>query len=112
MQLIILCMQLLSALRNTKRNQLNPLLAQVHCQKCHDAWNQLQLPQLQAPMPILSYNLGSIMTSFIPSLALPSFVFEQPAISILLPVALGTGVGYSTRRTFSHTSDWSGVSTN
>ena len=62
-------------------------------------------------VPILSYNFGSIIASFIPFLALPSFVFEQPAILILLPVALGTGVGYSTRRTFSHTSDRPGVST-
>ncbi|OCL02361.1 TspO/MBR-related protein [Glonium stellatum] len=37
------------------------------------------------------------MTSFIPSLALPSIAFEQPAIAILLPIALGTGIGYSTR---------------
>ncbi|OCK81030.1 TspO/MBR-related protein [Lepidopterella palustris CBS 459.81] len=37
------------------------------------------------------------MTSFIPYLTLPKFVFEQPAVSILLPIALGTGVGYSTR---------------
>jgi len=40
-------------------------------------------------IPILSYNFGSIMTSFIPSPALPSFVFEQLAISILLGRASG-----------------------
>lgn len=37
------------------------------------------------------------MTSYIPSLTLPSFIFEQAAASILLPVTLGTAVGFSTR---------------
>jgi benzodiazapine receptor len=37
------------------------------------------------------------MTAYIPSLTLPSFVFEQPAVSILLPVIAGAGIGYSTR---------------
>ncbi|KAF2756655.1 TspO/MBR-related protein [Pseudovirgaria hyperparasitica] len=37
------------------------------------------------------------MTSHIPSMTLPRFVFEAPAASILLPVALGTAIGYSTR---------------
>ncbi|GAB7357056.1 hypothetical protein MBLNU459_g7875t1 [Dothideomycetes sp. NU459] len=37
------------------------------------------------------------MTTYIPSLTLPSLVFEHPAAAILLPVALGTGVGYSMR---------------
>ncbi|TKX25564.1 putative TspO/MBR family protein [Elsinoe australis] len=36
-------------------------------------------------------------TFHIPSLTLPNLVFEQPAISILLPVALGTAVGYANR---------------
>jgi len=35
------------------------------------------------------------MTSYIPSLTLPSAVFAHPATSILLPIALGTGVGFS-----------------
>jgi len=35
------------------------------------------------------------MTSYIPSLTLPVFIFNQPAASILLPVALGTAVGFS-----------------
>ena len=39
-----------------------------------------------------------IMTSYIPSLTLPSQVFAQPAASILLPVALGTAVGFSMQR--------------
>ncbi|KAF2253128.1 benzodiazepine receptor family protein-like protein [Trematosphaeria pertusa] len=37
------------------------------------------------------------MTTYIPSLTLPRFVFEQPAISIALPMAVGAGIGYSTR---------------
>lgn len=37
------------------------------------------------------------MTSYIPSLTLPGFVFEQPAVAILLPIAAGTAVGFSTR---------------
>lgn len=32
------------------------------------------------------------------SFTLPQFVFEQPAVSILVPVALGTTVGYANRR--------------
>ena len=37
------------------------------------------------------------MTSYIPSLTLPGSVFAQPAASILLPVALGTGIGFAVR---------------
>jgi len=37
------------------------------------------------------------MTTYIPSLTLPAFVFEQPAISVLLPVLAGTAVGALTR---------------
>ncbi|KAK4981875.1 hypothetical protein LTR66_009636 [Elasticomyces elasticus] len=37
------------------------------------------------------------MTTYIPSVTLPGFLFEQPAAAILLPVALGTGVGFSVR---------------
>ncbi|TKA64034.1 hypothetical protein B0A49_07357 [Cryomyces minteri] len=37
------------------------------------------------------------MTSFIPSITLPGFIFEQPAASILLPVLLGSGVGFAMR---------------
>ncbi|OHW92012.1 MBR family protein [Colletotrichum incanum] len=37
------------------------------------------------------------MTTFIPALTLPHQVFENAAASILLPIALGTAVGYSTR---------------
>ncbi|KAL8643160.1 MAG: hypothetical protein Q9228_000222 [Teloschistes exilis] len=35
------------------------------------------------------------MTTYIPSLTLPSAIFANPAASILLPVGLGLGVGYS-----------------
>lgn len=38
------------------------------------------------------------MTSYIPSITLPGQVFATPAASILLPVALGTAVGFSIRR--------------
>ncbi|KAF2270595.1 TspO/MBR-related protein [Lojkania enalia] len=37
------------------------------------------------------------MTTYVPSLTLPKFVFEQPAVSVLFPVVCGTAVGYSTR---------------
>ena len=40
------------------------------------------------------------MTSYIPSITLPGQVFATPAASILLPVALGTAVGFSIRRRF------------
>ncbi|KAL9137622.1 MAG: hypothetical protein Q9175_001173 [Cornicularia normoerica] len=34
------------------------------------------------------------MTTYIPSLTLPKEVFAQPAVSILLPMALGTSIGF------------------
>ena len=37
------------------------------------------------------------MAPYIPSLTLPPAIFETPAASILLPVAAGTAVGFSTR---------------
>lgn len=37
------------------------------------------------------------MTSYIPSLTLPGSVFAQPAASILLPVALGSAIGFAVR---------------
>lgn len=39
------------------------------------------------------------MTTHIPSLTLPDAVFNNLPGSILLPVALGTAVGFGTRRT-------------
>ena len=39
------------------------------------------------------------MTTHIPSLTLPGEVFAQPAVSILLPMALGTSIGFIVRRT-------------
>ena len=38
------------------------------------------------------------MTTYIQSLTLPTAVFQHSATSVLLPIALGTAVGYSTRR--------------
>ena len=38
------------------------------------------------------------MTSYIPSITLPGQIFATPAASILLPVALGTAVGFSIAR--------------
>lgn len=38
------------------------------------------------------------MTTFIPALTIPYPVLANPAASILLPISLGTAVGYSTRR--------------
>ncbi|KAF2132575.1 TspO/MBR-related protein [Dothidotthia symphoricarpi CBS 119687] len=35
------------------------------------------------------------MTTYIPTLTLPTFIFENPAVSILLPVACGTAIGFS-----------------
>lgn len=38
------------------------------------------------------------MTTYVPQLTLPHAVFSNPAASILLPIALGSAVGYGTRR--------------
>lgn len=37
------------------------------------------------------------MTTYIPSLTLPTFLFANPYAAILLPVAAGTAIGYTTR---------------
>lgn len=37
------------------------------------------------------------MTTYIPSLTLPESIFNNPAASILLPITLGSAVGYLTR---------------
>lgn len=37
------------------------------------------------------------MTSYIPSLTLPASIFQSPAASVLLPIAAGTAIGFSTR---------------
>jgi len=39
------------------------------------------------------------MTTYIPALTLPEAIFNNPVASVLFPIALGTAVGYSTRRT-------------
>ena len=38
------------------------------------------------------------MTTYIPSLTLPSAIFENAALSILFPIVAGTAVGFSTQR--------------
>jgi benzodiazapine receptor len=40
------------------------------------------------------------MTSYIPSLTLPNFAFENPAVAILLPVLCGTATGFAISRMF------------
>jgi translocator protein len=42
-------------------------------------------------------HLPSIMLGYNPHITLPRVVFEKPAASILLPVAIGPIIGYSTR---------------
>ncbi|KAL7815355.1 TspO/MBR family domain-containing protein [Trichoderma aethiopicum] len=37
------------------------------------------------------------MTTYIPAITLPSAMFLNPAVSILLPIGLGTAVGFGTR---------------
>jgi benzodiazapine receptor len=38
------------------------------------------------------------MTTYMPSITIPSFVLERPAAAILLPLVLGNVVGAATRR--------------
>ncbi len=38
------------------------------------------------------------MTTYIPSVTLPDSVFTNLPASVLLPIALGTAVGFGTRR--------------
>jgi hypothetical protein len=40
----------------------------------------------------------SKMTTYIPSLTLPSAIFENAALSVLFPIVAGTAVGFSTQR--------------
>lgn len=49
--------------------------------------------------PANSTKKAAEMTTYIPSLTLPSQVFAQPALSILLPVGVGLGLGYFVTRT-------------
>lgn len=41
------------------------------------------------------------MTTYIPSLTLPSAIFENAALSVLFPIVAGTAVGFSTQRKIS-----------
>jgi benzodiazapine receptor len=47
------------------------------------------------------------MTTYIPQLTLPAAIFASPALSILLPVALGSAVGFTIQRMSSLLSPWS-----
>ncbi|TGO81598.1 hypothetical protein BPOR_1089g00030 [Botrytis porri] len=38
------------------------------------------------------------MTTFIPSLTLPAAIFANPSASVLLPVTLGSAIGFAVRR--------------
>ena len=40
------------------------------------------------------------MTTYIPSLTLPSAIFENAALSVLFPIVAGTAVGFSTQRKY------------
>ena len=53
------------------------------------------------PLPLLQLTLIAAMTTYIPSLTLPNFVFENPAVSILLPLVCGTATGFAISRKFS-----------
>ncbi|MCJ1249206.1 hypothetical protein MMC30_006429 [Trapelia coarctata] len=46
-------------------------------------------------MDPLTQSTSPGMTSYIPSITLPGQIFAQPAASILLPIVLGTSVGFS-----------------
>ena len=52
-------------------------------------------------MDPLTQSTSPGMTSYIPSITLPGQIFAQPAVSILLPIVLGTSVGFYISRTFS-----------
>lgn len=38
------------------------------------------------------------MTTYMPGITIPAAVLQHPAASVLLPIALGTAVGFGTRR--------------
>lgn len=50
------------------------------------------------------YSKVLIMTTYIPALTLPDAVFLKPALSVLLPIGLGTAVGFSATRGLTFTS--------
>ena len=56
-------------------------------------------PKFKADYPIQTFPYAERMTTYIPSLTLPGEIFTRPAVSILLPVALGTSIGFIVRRT-------------
>lgn len=80
----------------------------VHLRSTNLKYKTVALPQNTGPHVYLSsLQLGvytatrpctlPIMTTYIPSLTLPASLFQHPAAAILLPVAAGTAVGFSTR---------------
>lgn len=40
------------------------------------------------------------MTSYIPLLTLPERLLANPALAVLFPIAIGTGLGFSISRTY------------
>jgi hypothetical protein len=61
-------------------------------------FSEPSLTNLNYPERHDKFTHGLKMTTYIPALTLPHAVFTNPAASILLPIALGTAVGFSTRR--------------
>ena len=80
-----------------------PHRTQRHCwRESHGARPTDMRPRMFTPFSLLQRNFALSRKhpkmSYIPSITLPSIIFEKPAASILLPVALGTAVGFSTSR--------------
>jgi hypothetical protein len=61
-----------------------------------------RLRLLRLRVSILEVTLSTFntinMTTYIPSLTLPSAIFENAALSVLFPIVAGTAVGFSTQR--------------
>lgn len=55
-------------------------------------------PSLHSFPPSATREKAAAMTTYMPSITIPSAVLQHPAASILLPIALGTAVGFATRR--------------
>ena len=70
---------------------------------CGEAWAEMwetyspKIHQKQHIQQVSVSDSNAKMTTYIPSLTLPSAILANPAYSILLPVTLGTAVGFSTR---------------
>ena len=59
--------------------------------------NLPSFPEIYCLLPTTSTSNTTNMVAYIPSITLPAKVFETPAASILLPVAIGGAVGFGTR---------------